>query len=111
MKKHFAIVAAAALTVGGFAFAQDAQPNAAERTGNAIERGAEKTGAAIKSGAEKVGDTLTGNRDAKTGVAKNTEEINDVMAQVAEAALTKDGLDDIAERLVDADRNRLGTNK
>jgi len=116
MKKHLAIVAAAALTVGGFTYAQDAQPNqpnAAERAGSAIEHGAEKTGSAIKHGAEKVGDALTGNHEAQTaaGQTKSSEEIHDVMAQVAEAALTKDGLDNIVERFVDADRNRLGTNK
>jgi hypothetical protein len=32
------------------------------------------------------------------------------MAQVAEASLTKGGLDDIVERFVDEDRNRLGQN-
>ena len=115
MKKYLPIVATAALTVGGFAFAQDAQPNAAQRTGNAVERGAEKTGEAIKSGAETVKDAVTPNRDADSAASRNqskhAEEIHDVMAQLAEAALTKDGLDDMAERFVDADRNRLGQNK
>jgi len=115
MRKHLAIVAAAAaLTVGGFAYAQDAQPNAAERAGQAIEHGAEKTGDAIKHGAEKVKDAVTPgdqSRTASAGQSKHAEEIHDVLAQVAEAALTKDGLDDIVERFVDADRNRLGTNK
>jgi len=116
MRKHLAIVAAAAaMTIGGFAYAQDAQPNAAQRTGQAIEHGAEKTGEAIKNGAEKVKDAVTPNRDAESAASKNqskhAEEIHDVMAQVTEAALTKDGLDDIVERFVDADRNRLGQNK
>jgi len=114
-KNYLAIVAAAAMTVGGIAFAQDAQPNAAQRAGNSIERGAEKTGEALKEGAEKVKETVTPNRDAESAASRNqskhAEEIHDVMAQVAEAALTKDGLDDIVERFVDADRNRLGQNK
>jgi len=113
--KHLAIVAAAALTVGGFAYAQDAQPNAAEKTGDAIKSGAEKTGEAIKSGAEKVKDAVTPSRDAAAAASKDqskhAEEIHDVMAQVTEAALTKDGLDDMVERFVDADGNRLGQNK
>jgi hypothetical protein len=115
VKKHLAIVAAAALSVGGLVYGQNTndQPNAAERTGNAIERGAQKTGDAIKNGADKVGDAVTGaDRNAQTAADKDTakgaEEIHDTLAQVAEAALTKSGLDDMVERFVDADRNRLG---
>src|SRR5690606_9170699 len=37
-----------------------------------------------------------------------SEGIRDVLAQVPEAALTEDGFDDLVERLVDADRNRIG---
>jgi len=117
MKKHLAIAVAAAMTVGGFAYAQNTndQPNAAQRAGSAIEHGAEKTGEAIKNGAEKVKDAVTPEKDAQAAASKDqskhAEAIHDVMAQVAEAALTKDGLDDIAERFVDADRNRLGQNK
>jgi hypothetical protein len=53
-------------------------------------------------------------RDAVTGdktQSPSAEEIHDVLAQVAEAAFTKEALDDMAERFVDADRNRLGQNK
>ena len=106
MKKHLAIVAAAALTVGTYAFAQDAaapapadqpkQPNALQRAGQKIENAAERTKEAI-----------TGDRTQ----SPNAEEIHDVLAQVAEAAFTKEGLDDMVERFVDADRNRLGQNK
>ncbi|MEO6436846.1 MAG: hypothetical protein ABIP55_13950 [Tepidisphaeraceae bacterium] len=93
MKKHLSIVAAAALAVGGMgltssAFGQDTPPvdnrPAADRAADAA----------------RTADTPN----------KNAEEIHDVLAQVAEAALTKNGLNDIAERFVDADRNRLGQN-
>jgi len=108
MRKHLAIVAAAALTVGGFTFVHAAD--------NAVERAADKTGDAIKDTASKVKDAVTpGPADPQAAASKDqskhAEEIHDVMAQVAEAALTKDGLDDIVERFVDADRNRLGQNK
>src|SRR5207249_3659386 len=106
------------LAFGGYAFAQNTadQPNAAERAGSAIKRGAEKTGEAIKEGAEKAKDAVTpGPKDAEAAASKDqskhAEAIHDVMAQVAEAALTKNGLDDMVERFVDADRNRLGQNK
>jgi len=43
-----------------------------------------------------------------TAAAPDAEGIRDVLGQVAEASLTKGGLDDLVERLVDADRNRIG---
>jgi len=114
MTKHLSIAAAAALAVAGMAWnvqaqnTTDNQPNAAERaldkTGNAIENAAEKTGDAAKSAADKTKNAVAGSHSSK-------EEINDVLAQVAEAAMTKKGLNDMAERFVDADRNRLGQNK
>ena len=103
MKKHLCIVAAAAaLTVGGLNIvrAQDTAAPADNRNA------AEKTGDAVRNEAAKVG---IGSADkASEKQTKNSEEIHDVMAQVAEAALTKDGLKDVVERFVDADRNRIG---
>lgn len=43
-----------------------------------------------------------------TAAAPDAEGIRDVLAQSAEASLTKGGLDDLVERFVDQDRNRLG---
>ena len=43
-----------------------------------------------------------------TAAAPDAEGIRDVLAQVAEASVTKGGLDDLVERFVDQDRNRLG---
>jgi hypothetical protein len=116
-KNISSLVAAAALAVAGLSvnlYAQDTPPadnrNAAERavdkTGSAIKHGAEATGDAIKSAGEKTKDVLTGDKSA--GATKHSEEINDVLAQVAEATATRGGLDDLVERFVDADRNRLG---
>jgi len=101
MNKRFFLVAAAALAIGtsSFTFAQNnpsGTPNS--DTSNA--------GTVRKEAAEKLG---IGSADkASEKQSKHSEEIHDVMAQVAEAAFTKTGLDDIVERFVDADRNRLG---
>jgi hypothetical protein len=99
MNKRFAIVAAAAMAVGGASFSWAQDKDLSDKTKDAATGVRDKT-------AETVG---IGSADqASQHQSPHAEAIHDVMAQVAEAALTKDGLDDIAERLVDADRNRLG---
>ena len=101
MRKSYAIVASAAISIGGLlvsqSFAQDDPTKGpAERTGQAIDNAARKTGDAINRGT------------SGTVAAPDAEGIRDVIAQIAEASVTKNGLDDVVERLVDADRNRLG---
>ena len=41
-------------------------------------------------------------------LAPDSEAIRDTLASATEAAITEDGFDDFVERLVDADRNRIG---
>ena len=101
MRKRYALVASAAIAVGGLlvsqSFAQDdPSKGPAERTGQAIDNAGRKVGDAINRG------------PGGTVAAPDAEGIRDVVAQIAEAAVTKDGLDDLVERFVDADRNRLG---
>lgn len=119
MKKHLCIVAAAALAVGGMGLSVSAQDTTTNNDSK-LERAAEKTGDALKNAADKTGDALHNAKDKtkdalgldkNPSASKHSEEINDLLAQVAEAALTKSGLDDMAERFVDADRNRLGQNQ
>ena len=103
MRNRYAIVTAAAITIGGLivpqALAQhDPNKGPAERAGEAIDNTGRKAGDAIDRGVHGQG----------TVAAPDAEGIRDVLAQVAEASVTKDGLDDLVERLVDADRNRLG---
>ena len=115
----------------------DRLKDTANRAGNAIERGAERTADAAKEAGRDARDALsTAGRRADdavdvdvntnrtgdatqagargtvapdgTAAAPDAEGIRDVLAQVAEASLTKGGLDDLVERLVDQDRNRLG---
>jgi hypothetical protein len=124
----------------------DQARSAADRTGDAINRGLDKTGDALANAADKTkevardvggkindaahrtGDaanravdraanrTENATDDAQQAASRGTpgapdaEGIRDVVAQVTEAALTKGGLDDMVERFVDADRNRLGQN-
>ena len=117
----------------------DRARDAAERTGDALHRGAERTGEVLSNAADKtkevakdvggkINDAAHRTADATgravdrtvdsaqqagargTAAAPDAEGIRDVLAQVTEAALTKNGLDDMVERFVDADRNRLGQN-
>lgn len=103
MRKRYALISAAAIAIGGLivpqTFGQD-DPNKgpAERTGQAIDNTGRKAGDALDRGLQGRG----------TVAAPDAEGIRDVLAQVAEASVTKDGLDDLVERLVDADRNRIG---
>ena len=116
---------------------KDKMRDMADRTGDAIKRGAEKTGDAVANAADKtkevardVGgkindaahrtgdaanravDRATDNAEQAgargTAAAPDAEDVRDVLAQVTQAALTKGGVDDMVERFVDADRNRLG---
>lgn len=56
--------------------------------------------------------TATGGLSLPAGVEKaskdDSEDIRDTLAEATEAAFTKGGFDDLVERFVDADRNRLG---
>lgn len=86
--------------------------NAIDRAGDAVARGADKAGDAVGRGVDKSAEAA---REAGAQVGRaadqagpSGEELRDVLAQVAEAALTENGLDDLTERLVDADRNRIG---
>ena len=100
-KNMLSLAAAAALSVGGLAFAQDR--NAAERAADKTERAAERAGDKISRGAENVKDA------AKDAAASwNVGRIHTMLTQVTEASLTKGGFDDLVERFVDADRNRIG---
>lgn len=129
MRKQLNFLAAAALAIGGVTFISNAQDvaNKADRAGDKVDRAADRTGDALNRGIDKTGDAAQRgvdnlNRNDRTNVGghgqfpagiqatKNddSEDIRDVLGQVAEASLTKDGFDDIVERFVDADRNRIG---
>src|SRR5688500_12195690 len=95
-KNMLSLAAAAALSVGGFALAQDDK--------NSAERAADKTGQAVDRAADNTSDA------AKNAAASwNVGRIHTTLSGLTESALSKGGFDDLVERLVDADRNRIGT--
>jgi len=75
--------------------AADKTKDVAKRAGNEVTDAAETAGSKIK-------DTVGG----LTG--SNANRVPNLISNVTEAALTKDGLNDVVERFVDGDRNRIG---
>jgi len=128
MKSISTYVAAAALAIGGAGFVGCDQDDTAsttttttttdnrtagEKVGDGLDRAADTTkdvaqdvGANIKDAAQTAGSAIKNTAGGLTG--DNASAVPNVLGDVAEAALTKDGLDDLVERLVDADRNRIG---
>ena len=111
----------------------DALQRGAERTGEVAKEVGRDTRDALQTAGRKIDNAVDRTRDnvkvdvdarggddaqqagargtlapKGTAAAPDAEGIRDVLAQVAEASLTKGGLDDLVERLVDQDRNRLG---
>lgn len=77
--------AAAALSMGGLVLAAD-DKNAVERTADNVKQTAKDASASW-----------------------NVGRIHTMLSGVTDASLTKGGFDDVVERFVDADRNRIGT--
>ena len=126
MKKHTSLIAAATLAAGSYAFLATglyAEDDKTTTAGQKVDRAADKTADTAQRASDKTKDAI-GSVDVSTegstssaglpaGVQKATsddsEDIRDVLGEATEAALTKDGLDDLVERFVDSDRNRLGS--
>ena len=102
MKKFVHWTAAAALSLGGFAFATTA--SAEDTVGNKVDRAVDKTKNATENA---VDNTKAAAHDTKT--KWEDVRIHTMLGQVTNAALTKGGFDDMIERFNDADRNRLGS--
>jgi len=102
MKKIVHWTAAAALSLGGFAFATTA--SAEDTVGNKVDRAVDKTKNATENA---VDNTKAAAHDTKT--RWEDVRIHTMLGQVTNAALTKGGFDDMIERFNDADRNRLGS--
>ena len=84
---------------------------AADRTGDAAQRAADRTRDAAADTADRADRAVTGDGTMApkgTAAAPDAEGIRDVLSSTTEAAFTKGGFDDLIERFVDADRNRIG---
>lgn len=133
MRKRVAVVLAGSLGVVGLVGCDDAGDNSAT-TGDKVERAIDRAGDAVARGAEKTGEVLDKAADkTATAVGKGVDQasemgrragdkandwldanvsdaarIKDTLASAAEAALTRDRLNDLVSRLAEADRTRVG---
>ena len=85
---------------------RDAAVAAGRKVDNAVDRAVDRTRDNVNVDVNTNDAQQAGARG--TAAAPDAEGIRDVIAQVDEAAVTKGGLDDLVERLVDQDRNHLG---
>jgi len=98
MQKHLRYFAAGALALGmatwsARTWAEDKPANTDQTT---TEKPKEETGG------------ITGKLGGLGAELSTVSNIRDTLANATEAALTKGGFDDLVERFVDADRNRIG---
>src|SRR5437868_2355427 len=75
----------------------DALKNAADRTGDAARTAADKTGDALKNAGDAVGLRSSTTQPSANAVIRDEKKIRDVLQEATEAALTKNGFDDIVE--------------
>ena len=115
MKKHLAIVAAAALAIGGTTrvwAADDTGTNAAgsnSQSESTIGKAADKADTAVRDTAAKVG---IGSADqASANMSPHAAKIHDLLGKVAEDAVTKGDVPKIAKQFCKADRDRLDQDK
>jgi hypothetical protein len=118
-KMHWSLLLAAALAAPTFAQdTGDRAEDAADRTGRAVDRAGDAAGRAVDRTGKAVDGALTNDGKVVTaGVlpagftakeANDVEDVRDLLGTATQAALTKDGFDDLTERLTDQDRNRIG---
>jgi hypothetical protein len=133
MRKRVAVVLAGSLGVVGLVGCDDAGDSSAstgekversiDRAGDAIARGAEKTGEALDKAADKTAAAVGKGVDQASELGRRAGDkasdwidanvsdaarIRDTLASTAEAALTRDRLNDLVSRLAEADRTRIG---
>lgn len=129
MKTPYAVAAIAfaacsALYAPTNTYAADDGRTAAEKIKDGTVDAANKTGDAMKNAADKVTGTvdnpngndanrMTGNNTGpgNTAMAPDAEDMKGVLADATEAFAKKGTFDDLIERFVDADRNRIGKDR
>lgn len=113
MRKHFALILAASLAAGTFAVAQEDTP--AKKAEDAVDRVVEK----VEKSADRVKDAA---KDAElrpfalpAGVTpkdlKEEGDVRNAFEAVTEGVMSNDAFDNIVNRLVDADRDRISKYK
>jgi len=107
MRVHI-LFTAAAITIGGLSipsFAQDA-------SGTTSDRGSTLPPATQPSDRTSgmTGDRMSGDRTSGTDMAPDAKGIRNTIADATEAAVKKDGFDNLVRRFVDADRDRISKN-
>lgn len=108
MNKQMKYIAAVAIATGSMTVATWAQDTAAPATPTPADRAVDSANDAAQRAADTADKAASGQGIRGTVEAKDAEGVRDTLASSTEAALTKDGFDDLVERFVDADRNRLG---
>jgi hypothetical protein len=103
-------LAALVLATGALVFlptTSRADDNAMDNTKDTVNNAADKTGNAMENAADNVKKAVTPNDD-KMVAAPDANDIKGVLKDATEAFVKKGTFDDLVERLVDADRNRIG---
>ncbi len=117
MRKQYGLILAAALAAGGFGFDNvshaaddDAEVKVKVDADSDVDvkaRADVKTDGGEKLSKDEAKFVFPAGIEAKGAMAKN-DDIHSTFQEITGAALTKGGFDDVVERLVDQDRNRIG---
>jgi len=118
MRQHYSLIIASALAVGGFGFdnlsyaADEAEVKVnvdtdVKANADANAKAEVKTEDGEKLSREEAKFVFPAGIEAKGSLPKN-DDIHSTFEEITGAALTKGGFDDVVERLVDQDRNRIG---
>lgn len=111
--RHWAVVAAVAVAMAAPAWAADASDNAkqaVDQAGRAVNNAGEAIGQATEKAVDKAQHSAeaagAGNPTA-SNPAPDAKDIDEMMGDLTNAALTKDGMNKVVGYFVDADRNRI----
>ncbi len=108
MRKHFVLMAAASLAVGSFAIAQQDTP--AKKADDVVERTVERVEKAVPGKDAEVRPlALPAGVTAKD--LKEEGDVRNAFEAITEGSLSDDAFDNIVNRLVDADRDRISKYK
>jgi len=109
MKRQFTIMFATALAVGGFSLGSSQLSRAEDKAAGQRDSDVTTSGSSAEKRAAAETATFPAGIELKKDAGKDDHDsILKPLATATEAALTKNGFNDVVERLVDQDRNRIG---